>query len=60
VEDWDRVFAVNTRATWLLAKAARDALAAAHGAVVAVGSMSGSNAHANLGPQSPPCIVLSP
>jgi len=53
VEDWDRMFAVNTRATWLLAKAAHDALAASHGAIVAVGSMSGSNAHANLGPYGP-------
>src|SRR3989475_253301 len=26
VDDWDRVFAVNTRATWLLAKAAHPAL----------------------------------
>jgi glucose 1-dehydrogenase len=53
VEDWDRVFAVNTRATWLLAKAAREALAAARGAIVAIGSMSGSNAHANLGAYGP-------
>ena len=43
------MFAVNTRATWLLAKAAHDALAASKGAIVAVGSMSGSHAHANLG-----------
>ncbi|HEU4438033.1 MAG TPA: SDR family oxidoreductase [Methylomirabilota bacterium] len=53
VEDWDRMFAVNTRATWLLAKAAHDALAASKGAIVAVGSMSGSHAHANLGPYGP-------
>ena len=53
VEDWDRMFAVNTRATWLLARAAHDALAASKGAIVAVGSMSGSNAHANLGPYGP-------
>ena len=53
VEDWDRMFAVNTRATWLLAKAAHDALAASKGAIVAVGSMSGTNAHANLGPYGP-------
>jgi NAD(P)-dependent dehydrogenase (short-subunit alcohol dehydrogenase family) len=44
---------VNTRATWLLARAAHDALAASKGAIVAVGSMSGSNAHANLGPYGP-------
>src|SRR5262249_10535552 len=53
VDDWDRVFAVNTRATWLLAKAAYPALKASRGALVAVGSMSGSNAHANLGPYGP-------
>jgi len=53
VDDWDRVFAVNTRATWLLAKAAYPALKASRGAIVAVGSMSGSNAHANLGPYGP-------
>ncbi len=53
LEDWDRVFAVNVRATWLLAKAAHAALRASRGAVVAVGSMSGSNAHANLGAYGP-------
>jgi glucose 1-dehydrogenase len=53
VEDWDRLFAVNTRATWLLAKAAHAALRAARGALVAVASMSGSNAHAYLGAYGP-------
>ena len=53
VEDWDRVFAVNTRATWLLAKAAHPALRASGGAIVAVGSMSGSHAHAGLGAYGP-------
>ncbi|HYB41504.1 MAG TPA: SDR family NAD(P)-dependent oxidoreductase [Candidatus Methylomirabilis sp.] len=53
VDDWDRVFAVNTRATWLLAKAAHPALMASRGAIVAIGSMSGSNAHANLGAYGP-------
>src|SRR5437016_8638627 len=46
VDDWDRMFAVNTRATWLLAKAAYPALRASRGAIVATASMSGSNAHA--------------
>ena len=41
VRDWDAMFAVNTRATWLLAKAAYPALKAARGAIVAVASMSG-------------------
>lgn len=53
VEDWDRLFAVNTRATWLLAKAAYPALKASRGAIVAVGSMSGTHAHANLGAYGP-------
>lgn len=58
VGDWDRVFAVNTRATWLLAKAAHPALKAARGAIVAVASMSGSNAHANLGAYAPSKAAL--
>lgn len=53
VEDWDRLFAVNTRATWLLAKAAHPALRGSRGAIVAIASMSGSNAHANLGAYGP-------
>lgn len=58
VEDWDRVFAVNTRATWLLAKAACPALKASRGAIVAVASMSGSNPHANLGAYGPSKAAL--
>jgi glucose 1-dehydrogenase len=53
VEDWDWLFAVNTRATWLLAKAAFPALKAAHGSIVSVCSMSGSFAHAGLGAYGP-------
>jgi glucose 1-dehydrogenase len=53
VDDWDRVFAVNTRATWLLARAAHAALKTSRGAIVAIGSMSGSNPHANLGAYGP-------
>ncbi len=53
VEDWDRVFAVNTRATWLLVRAAVPALRAVRGAVVAIASMSGSHPHAGLGPYGP-------
>jgi len=58
VDDWDRVFAVNTRATWLLAKAAYPALKASRGAIVAVASMSGSNPHANLGAYGPSKAAL--
>jgi glucose 1-dehydrogenase len=53
VEDWDRLFAVNTRATWLLAKAAHPALRASQGAIVAVASMSGTHVHAGLGAYAP-------
>src|SRR5207244_1411143 len=58
VDDWDRVFAVNTRATWLLAQAAYAALKASRGAIVAVGSMSGSHPHANLGAYGPSKAAL--
>jgi NAD(P)-dependent dehydrogenase (short-subunit alcohol dehydrogenase family) len=53
IADWDYLFAVNTRATWLLAKAAHPALKAAGGAIVVTASMSGTNAHANLGAYGP-------
>ena len=53
IEDWDRLFAVNTRATWLLARAAFPALRASGGAIVSVCSMSGSFAHAGLGAYGP-------
>jgi glucose 1-dehydrogenase len=58
VEDWDRVFAVNTRATWLLARAAHPALRDVRGAMVAVASMSGSHVHANLGAYGPSKAAL--
>jgi NAD(P)-dependent dehydrogenase (short-subunit alcohol dehydrogenase family) len=57
-EDWDRIFAVNTRATWLLARAAHPALRASRGAIVAVASMSGSQAHAGLGAYGPSKAAL--
>jgi NAD(P)-dependent dehydrogenase (short-subunit alcohol dehydrogenase family) len=57
-DDWDRLFAVNTRATWLLAKAGHPALRASRGAIVAVASMSGSHAHANLGAYGPSKAAL--
>ena len=53
VEDWDVLFAVNVRATWLLAKTAHAALQTAQGAIVVTGSMSGTNTHANLGAYAP-------
>ena len=53
VDDWDRVFAVNTRATWLLARAAYEPLRDSRGAIAVVASMSGSHPHANLGAYGP-------
>jgi glucose 1-dehydrogenase len=58
LEDWDRMFAVNTRATWLLSRAAHPVLARSRGAIVAVASMSGSHAHANLGAYGPSKAAL--
>lgn len=52
LEDWERVFAVNTRAAWILACAARKALAQSRGAVVAVASMSGMYPHPGYGAYS--------
>lgn len=52
LEDWDLLFAVNTRATWLLAKAAYPQLKAARGAIVATASMSGMFPHTGLGAYS--------
>ena len=53
VEAWDRLFAVNTRALWLLAKEAYPALKETQGAIVATASMSGSYPHAHLGAYAP-------
>lgn len=53
VEDWDRLFAVNTRASWLMAKVGHEALRTSKGSIVITASMSGSNAHANLGAYAP-------
>lgn len=50
VEAWDKVFAVNTRATWLLGRAAHAALKESRGAVVAISSIAGILPHAGYGP----------
>lgn len=52
VDSWDRLYAVNARATWLLAKAAFPALKESRGAMVAVASMAGMQAHPNSGAYS--------
>jgi glucose 1-dehydrogenase len=51
--DWELVFDVDVRATWLLARAAHDALAASCGCLVAVGSVSALFPFPGLGGYSP-------
>jgi glucose 1-dehydrogenase len=52
VERWDRTFALNCRATWLLAQAARPGMARQRGSVVAIASMSGLHPHPGYGAYS--------
>lgn len=49
VTDFDRIFAINTRASWLLAKAAYPHLKASRGAFVATASMSATQPTPALG-----------
>jgi NAD(P)-dependent dehydrogenase (short-subunit alcohol dehydrogenase family) len=49
LEDYDTLSAVNTRATWLLAKAARPMLKASRGAIVATASISAREPTPGLG-----------
>lgn len=49
VDLFDRIYAINTRATWLLAKAAHPHLAANRGAFVATASMSATQPTPGLG-----------
>ena len=53
VAEWDRVFAVDARATWLLARTVRAALAQSRGAIVAVASVSALYPFPGLGAYSP-------
>jgi NAD(P)-dependent dehydrogenase (short-subunit alcohol dehydrogenase family) len=55
---WDDVFAVNTKATWLLGRAAHPALKASRGAIVAVSSIAGLFPFPNYGPYSPSKAAL--
>lgn len=52
LEDWDRVFAVNVRAQWLLARAAYPWLQQSRGSLVTVASMSGVQPYAGIGAYS--------
>ena len=53
LEDWDFLLAVNTRAPWLLAKAAYPALRESRGSFVSVASMSGGQPYPGMGAYSP-------
>lgn len=48
-DDFDRIYAINTRATWALAKAAHPHLAASKGTFVATASMSATQPTPGLG-----------
>ena len=55
---WDRLFNVNVRSVWLLAKAAYPHLVASRGAFVAVASASGMAPHPGMGAYSPAKAAL--
>lgn len=57
-EQFDRIFAINVRATWLLAKAAHPYLAESKGALVATASMSATQPTPGLGFYSPSKAAL--
>jgi glucose 1-dehydrogenase len=59
VGDWDRVFDVDVRATWLLARAVRPALAQSRGSIVAVASVSALFPFPGLGAYSPAKAALT-
>lgn len=58
VEQFDQAFAINTRATWLLAKAAYPLLKKSRGTVVATASISGVHPTPPLGMYSPSKAAL--
>ncbi len=58
VADWDTTFAIDVRATWLLARGARTALAQSRGAIVAVASVASLYPFPGLGAYSPAKAAL--
>ncbi len=58
IDQWDRLMAVNTRATLLLAQAAYPTLKSTEGSLVAVASMSGMGAHPRMGAYGPSKAAL--
>lgn len=57
-EAWDRIFSVNTRGPWLLARAAYPHLKATAGSFTAVASMSGVEPYPGTGAYSPAKAAL--
>ena len=58
VEQWDLTFNLNTRAVWLIARAARASLMKTRGSITAVASMSGLQPHPGYGAYSPAKAAL--
>jgi NAD(P)-dependent dehydrogenase (short-subunit alcohol dehydrogenase family) len=58
LETYERTFAINTRATWLLAKAAFPSLRESRGAIVATASISATHPTPPLGMYSPSKAAL--
>lgn len=58
LERWEQTFALNCRATFLLAQAARAGLARTRGSIVAIASMSGLHPHPGYGAYSPAKAAL--
>lgn len=59
LEDWESMFSVNLRGSWLLAKAGHPHLAASRGAACFTSSMSGQQPHAGSGAYSPTKAALT-
>ncbi len=58
LDDWDRIFAINTRSAFLLARAVHPHLLASRGSFVAVASMSGVEPYPGTGAYSPSKAAL--
>jgi glucose 1-dehydrogenase len=59
IADWDRMFAINLRSAWLLAKSCHPHLKASRGAACFTSSMSGQLPHAGSGAYSPTKAALT-
>jgi glucose 1-dehydrogenase len=59
LEDWDSMFAINLRGSWLLAKASHPHLKESRGAACFTSSMSGQQPHAGSGAYSPTKAALT-